>query len=118
MGAHSSGGSGYKDVCGGSGRHRARGCRDGGSACSGSGGKGYKDVCGGSGHHRARGSDGGSECSGSEEDEPEPEFHHPFSKWQRRYITFMFTLQASLLFADQNLLAPNVSAAELNWVRV
>ncbi|GAX82743.1 hypothetical protein CEUSTIGMA_g10169.t1 [Chlamydomonas eustigma] len=41
----------------------------------------------------------------------EMEFKHPFSRGQRYYTTGLFTLMAVLLFADQNLLAPNLSAA-------
>ena len=40
-----------------------------------------------------------------------PPFVHPFSRKQRLYTVSLFTLMASLIFADQNLLAPNLSAA-------
>eukprot|EP00195_Chlamydomonas_chlamydogama_P007517 CAMPEP_0202907246 /NCGR_PEP_ID=MMETSP1392-20130828/41834_1 /ASSEMBLY_ACC=CAM_ASM_000868 /TAXON_ID=225041 /ORGANISM="Chlamydomonas chlamydogama, Strain SAG 11-48b" /LENGTH=249 /DNA_ID=CAMNT_0049596059 /DNA_START=60 /DNA_END=805 /DNA_ORIENTATION=+ len=40
-----------------------------------------------------------------------PEFTHPFSIGRRRYMIFVYTLLASLLFADQNLLAPNLTEA-------
>jgi hypothetical protein len=38
------------------------------------------------------------------------EYKHPFSLGQRRYMVVLFCLTASLLYADQNLLAPNVRA--------
>lgn len=43
--------------------------------------------------------------------EPKPVFQHPFSLAQRRWTCATFTLMACLLFADQNLLAPNVRTA-------
>ena len=39
---------------------------------------------------------------------PKAVFQHPFSLAQRRWTCATFTLMACLLFADQNLLAPNV----------
>ena len=35
---------------------------------------------------------------------------HPIPLPQRLYMVFIFTLTASLLYADQNLLAPNLTA--------
>eukprot|EP00798_Chlamydomonas_sp_ICE-L_P021214 gene21214-28123_t len=43
-------------------------------------------------------------------DEPK-EMKHPFPMWKRRYIIGLFTTIAALVFADQNLLAPNLSEA-------
>ncbi|KAL6755542.1 major facilitator superfamily domain-containing protein [Haematococcus lacustris] len=42
-------------------------------------------------------------------------FTHPIPVWRRRYMVCIFTLMATLLFADQNLLAPNLTqvAADL-----
>ncbi|KAG2490341.1 hypothetical protein HYH03_011288 [Edaphochlamys debaryana] len=42
---------------------------------------------------------------------PAPAFEHPFSPARRRWMVFMFCLVAALLFADQNLLAPNMTEA-------
>ena len=41
---------------------------------------------------------------------------HPIPRVQRYYMVVIFTLTASLLFADQNLLAPNLTmiAQEFN----
>ena len=46
--------------------------------------------------------------SGGNAVELEIAFTHPFSLRKRRWICATFTLMACLLFADQNLLAPNV----------
>eukprot|EP00798_Chlamydomonas_sp_ICE-L_P009776 gene9778-7658_t len=43
-------------------------------------------------------------------DEPK-EIQHPFPLWKRCYIIGLFTAIAALVFADQNLLAPNLSEA-------
>ena len=45
--------------------------------------------------------------------EQEIAFTHPFSLRKRRWICATFTLMACLLFADQNLLAPNVGISEI-----
>ena len=39
-----------------------------------------------------------------------PERKHPIPTWQRYYMVAIFTLTASLLYADQNLMAPNLTA--------
>uniref|UniRef100_A0A383W382 Major facilitator superfamily (MFS) profile domain-containing protein n=1 Tax=Tetradesmus obliquus TaxID=3088 RepID=A0A383W382_TETOB len=38
-------------------------------------------------------------------------YQHPFGPWRRRYMVGLVSLIAALLCADQNLLAPNLSAA-------
>ncbi|GIL67678.1 hypothetical protein Vafri_21012 [Volvox africanus] len=43
--------------------------------------------------------------------QPAAPFEHPISLPRRRWMVFMFCLVAALLFADQNLLAPNLTAA-------
>ncbi|GIL90022.1 hypothetical protein Vretimale_18101 [Volvox reticuliferus] len=43
--------------------------------------------------------------------QPAVPFEHPISLPRRRWMVFMFCLVAALLFADQNLLAPNLTAA-------
>ncbi|GLC48102.1 hypothetical protein PLESTB_000715300 [Pleodorina starrii] len=43
--------------------------------------------------------------------QPPVPFEHPISLPRRRWMVFMFCLVAALLFADQNLLAPNLTAA-------
>ncbi len=50
---------------------------------------------------------------------PPPAFEHPISPGRRRWMVVMFCLVAALLFADQNLLAPNVrtSLAGLRYYR-
>lgn len=40
-------------------------------------------------------------------------FVHPIPLWRRRWMVVMFSLTASLLFSDQNLLSPNVSVTGL-----
>ncbi|GFR52041.1 hypothetical protein Agub_g14558, partial [Astrephomene gubernaculifera] len=42
---------------------------------------------------------------------PAPPFRHPLPPRQRVWSVVMFCLVAALLFADQNLLAPNLTAA-------
>ncbi|PNH00064.1 hypothetical protein TSOC_014128, partial [Tetrabaena socialis] len=42
---------------------------------------------------------------------PRPSFVHPISLPRRRWMVVMFCLMAALLFADQNLLAPNLTEA-------
>jgi hypothetical protein len=37
-------------------------------------------------------------------------YEHPFGPWRRRYMVGLVSVIAALLCADQNLLAPNVSA--------
>ncbi|EFJ46143.1 hypothetical protein VOLCADRAFT_93591 [Volvox carteri f. nagariensis] len=49
--------------------------------------------------------------------QPPPPFQHPISLTRRRWMVFMFCLVAALLFADQNLLAPNLTAAA-NYFRL
>ena len=50
----------------------------------------------------------GGGASDSSRKGPAREFRHPFSLRQRRWTCATFTLMACLLFADQNLLSPNV----------
>jgi hypothetical protein len=39
-----------------------------------------------------------------------PRTGHPIPRLQRYYMVAIFTLTASLLYADQNLMAPNLTA--------
>ncbi|KAG2422826.1 hypothetical protein HXX76_015768 [Chlamydomonas incerta] len=43
--------------------------------------------------------------------QPPPAFEHPISVGRRRWMVAMFCVVAALLFADQNLLAPNMTEA-------
>ncbi len=45
----------------------------------------------------------------------EGEYQHPFSFRRRMYMASLFAIIAAMLYADQNLLAPNVSPLE--WSR-
>jgi hypothetical protein len=43
-------------------------------------------------------------------------YEHPFGPWRRRYMVCLVSVIAAMLCADQNLLAPNVSAVALGVV--
>ena len=64
--------------------------------------------------NEAPGSDGGG---GSPLAAPHKEFVHPVPAMQRYYAVGMFCVVAALLYADQNLMAPNLTqmAAEFGF---
>lgn len=65
-------------------------------------------------HNEAEGSEGGG---GSSLAAPHKEFVHPVPALQRYYAVGMFCVVAALLYADQNLMAPNLTqmAAEFGF---